>query len=62
MTEEELSRFALVLEECERIRTMIAEDEAEEAAALANDASGEIPKVAARMEERRQELAIIAAA
>ena len=26
MTEEELARFALVLEECERIRAMIAEE------------------------------------
>ncbi len=28
MTEEETARFALVLRECERIRAMIAEDEA----------------------------------
>jgi hypothetical protein len=28
MTEEEAARFALVLRECERIRAMIAEDEA----------------------------------
>ena len=45
MTEGELARFALVLEECKRIRAMTAEDE--EAAALANDSSGGIPIVAA---------------
>ena len=45
MTEEELARFALVLEECERLRAMIAEDE--KSAALANDSSGGIPIVAA---------------
>lgn len=28
MTDEEIERFALVLEECERIRAMIARDEA----------------------------------
>ena len=28
MTEEETNRFALILRECERIRAMIAEDEA----------------------------------
>ena len=61
MTEEELARFAPVLEECERIRAMIAEDESEEAAALSSDASGGIPIVAARTEEQVPELAIIAA-
>ncbi len=60
MTEGELARFALVLKECERIRAMIAEDE--EDAAPANDASGGIPMVAARGEEKVPELAIIAAA
>ena len=59
MTEGELARFALVLEECERIRAMIAEDEE---AASANGASGEIPIVAARKEEPVPELPIIAAA
>jgi len=61
MTEKELARFALVLEECERIRAMIAEDEAE-AASSANVATGGIPIVAARKEEQMPELAIIAAA
>ncbi len=60
MTEGELARFALVLEECKRIRTMIAEDE--EAAALANDSGGGIPIVAARKGEQVPEHAIIAAA
>ncbi len=42
MTEEEIARFALVLEECERIRAQIAEDEAqEEGAAKASSADGE---------------------
>ncbi len=30
MTEEEIARFALVLEECERIHAQIVEDEAQE--------------------------------
>jgi hypothetical protein len=33
MTEEEMARFALVLEECERIRAQMVDDEAEEEAA-----------------------------
>ncbi len=60
MTAEELARFALVLGECERIRAMIAQDE--EAAASRSDASGGIPIVAARAEERMTELALTAAA
>lgn len=39
MTEEETNRFALVLRECERIRAMIAEDEATQA----NGGDGGIP-------------------
>jgi hypothetical protein len=62
MTEEELARFALVLKECECIRAMIAKDEAEEAAALANDASGRIAIVAAPAEEQMTVPLIIAAA
>ena len=43
MTEEELSRFALVLREAARVRAQIAEDEA----AAGTDGGGELPLLAA---------------
>ena len=48
MTDEEIDRFALVLKECERIRTMIARDET----ALSNGDQEGIPIAAAPPEHR----------
>ncbi len=52
MTEEEIARFALVLEECERIRAQIAKEEAQveaqdEGAAKASDGDDGEPSGAA---------------
>ena len=52
MTDEEIDRFALVLKECERIRAMIARDEA----ALSNGEHDGIPMAAAPPEQRPPEL------
>ena len=49
MTDKELTRFALVLNEAERIRAQIAEDEA---AARASDNRGELSLPAAPSAER----------
>jgi hypothetical protein len=49
MTDEEIDRFALVLKECERIRAMIARDEA----ALSDGEHDGIPMAAAPPEQRR---------
>jgi hypothetical protein len=49
MTEEEIERFALVLKECERIRALIAREEA----ALSNGEYDDgIPRAAAPPEQR----------
>jgi hypothetical protein len=48
MTEEEMDRFALVLKECERIRALMAREEA----ALANGEHDGIPIAAAPPEQR----------
>jgi hypothetical protein len=48
MTDEEIKRFALVLKECERIRAMIARDEA----ALSDGERDGIPIAAAPPEQR----------
>ena len=48
MTDEEIKRFALVLEECERIRALIARDEA----ALSDGERDGIPIAAAPPEQR----------
>jgi hypothetical protein len=48
MTDEEIGRFALVLEECERIRAMMARDEA----ALFDGEHDGIPIAAAPPERR----------
>jgi hypothetical protein len=48
MTDEEIKRFALVLEECERIRALIARDEA----ALSDGEHDGIPIAAAPPEQR----------
>ena len=49
MTDEEMDRFALVLKECERIRAMIAREEA----AMSNgEHDNGIPIAAARPEQR----------
>ena len=59
MTNEELARFALVLRECDRIRAMIAEDEA----AAGADGGGELPMLAeAPAAERSSGPAVVAAA
>ena len=47
MTDEEIDRFALVLKECERIRAMIARDEA----ALSDGEHDGIPMAAAPPEQ-----------
>ena len=52
MTDEEIDRFALVLGECDRIRAMIARDEA----ALSNGEHDGIPMAAAPPEQRPPEL------
>ncbi len=46
MTEEEITRFALVLKECERLRAMMAEE-----AALSTGGSEGMPMAAAPAEE-----------
>ena len=48
MTDEEIERFALVLKECERIRALIARDEA----ALSNGERDGIPIAAAPPDQR----------
>ena len=48
MTDEEIERFALVLKECERIRALIAREEA----ALSNGEHDGIPIAAAPPEQR----------
>jgi hypothetical protein len=48
MTDEEIKRFALVLEECERIRALIARDEA----ALSDGEHDGIPIAAVPPEQR----------
>ena len=48
MTDEEINRFASVLKECERIRAMIAREEA----ALSNGEHGGIPIAAVPPEQR----------
>jgi len=48
MTDEEIERFALVLKECERIRALMAREEA----ALANGEHDGIPIAAAPPEQR----------
>ena len=48
MTDEELDRFALMLKECERIRAMMARDEA----ALSDGEHDGIPVAAAPPEEQ----------
>ena len=48
MTDEEINRFALVLNECERIRAMIVREEA----ALSNGEHDGIPIAAAPSEQR----------
>ena len=48
MTDEEIKRFALVLKECERIRALIARDEA----ALSDGEHDGIPIAAAPPEQR----------
>ena len=49
MTEEEIERFALVLKECERIRALIAREEA----AMSNvEHDAGIPRAAAPPEQR----------
>jgi len=48
MTDEEINRFALVLKECERIRALIARDEA----ALSDGERDGIPIAAAPPEQR----------
>ena len=48
MTDEEIERFALVLKECERIRALIAREEA----ALSNGEHDGIPMAAAPPEQR----------
>jgi hypothetical protein len=48
MTDEEIGRFALVLQECKRIRTMIAREEA----ALSDGEHDGIPMAAAPPEQR----------
>jgi hypothetical protein len=48
MTDEEIGRFALVLKECERIRAMMARDEA----ALSDGERDGIPVAAAPPEHR----------
>jgi hypothetical protein len=47
MTDEEIKRFALILKECERIRALIARDEA----ALSNGDQDGIPIAAAPPEQ-----------
>jgi hypothetical protein len=61
MTEEETTRFALVLKECERISAMIAKDETEEGT-LAVHAGGQIPIVVAPVKEQVAVPPIITAA
>ena len=48
MTDEEIDRFALILTECERIRAMMARDEA----ALSTGEHGGIPVAAAPPEKQ----------
>ncbi len=48
MTDEEIARFALVLKECERIRTLMAREEA----AVSNGEHDGIPIAAAPPEHR----------
>jgi hypothetical protein len=52
MTDEEIDRFALVLRECERIRAMMARDEA----ALSDGEHDRIPIAAAPPDQRPPEL------
>ena len=58
MTDEEIDRFALVLKECERIRAMMARDEA----ALSDGEQDGIPIAAAPPEQRPTALARVIAA
>ncbi len=58
MTDEEIDRFALVLRECERIRAMMARDEA----ALSDGERDGIPIAAAPPEHRPPVLARATAA
>jgi hypothetical protein len=48
MTDEEIDRFAVVLRECERIRAMMARDEA----AMSDDEHDGIPIAAAAPDQR----------
>jgi len=57
MTEEEITRFSLVLKECERLREMIAEE-----AALSNSGSDGTPIAALPAEERALVLSMAAVA
>ena len=52
MTDEEINRFELVLKECERIRDMLAREEA----TLSNGEHEGIPMAAAPPEQRPPEL------
>jgi hypothetical protein len=58
MTDEEIKRFALVLKECERIRALIARDEA----ALSDGERDGIPIAAAPPEQRPPVLRRVTAA
>jgi hypothetical protein len=58
MTDEEIKRFALVLKECERIRALIARDEA----ALSDGERDGIPIAAAPPEQRPPVLTRVTAA
>ena len=58
MTDEELDRFALVLKECERIRALIARDEA----ASSDGERDGIPIAAAPPEQRPPVLTSVTAA
>jgi hypothetical protein len=58
MTDEEIKRFALVLKECERIRALIASDEA----ALSNGDQDGIPIAAAPPDQRPLVLTRVTAA
>ncbi len=58
MTKEEIGRFALVLKECERIRAMMAREEA----ALSAGEHGGIPIAAAPPEQRPPVLEMATAA
>jgi hypothetical protein len=58
MTDEEIDRFALVLRECERIRAMMARDEA----ALSDGERDGIPIASAPPEHRPPVLTMVTAA